>query len=260
MSIASIVTRSRQLLAGQSGRQSGRRIWWSRSSGAPVGNAFFAEELFAAVRDRRRQPQSAAKPGECAAEPRPGPCPEDTQATLRIVAAASGPVEHELLAAVSDLPEPELLAALRTAVAHQVLVPDPDTETYAFRHALTQEALYGDLLPGERAQLHAAFARALAERRGSSPIPAMATRRLGLPTTGSGHISRRRRCLPRWKPGCSPRRRTVSPTRGVISRPFSSFGIRLPMPSSDWVWTVPRCCGMRPSRPISPVTRAGRSP
>jgi hypothetical protein len=64
---------------------------------------------------------------------------ENAQATLRIAAAASGPVPHQLLAAVSDLPEPNLLAALREAVAHQVLVPDPATETYSFRHALSQE-------------------------------------------------------------------------------------------------------------------------
>jgi len=80
------------------------------------------------------------------------------------VAAAGGRVGHGLLAAVSELPEADLLAALRSAVAHQVLVPDPATETYAFRHALTQEALYAELLPGERARLHAAFARVLAER------------------------------------------------------------------------------------------------
>ena len=90
--------------------------------------------------------------------------PQDAQATLRLVAAAGGRVGHGLLAAVSELPEADLLAALRSAVAHQVLVPDPATETYAFRHALTQEALYAELLPGERARLHAAFARVLAER------------------------------------------------------------------------------------------------
>jgi DNA-binding CsgD family transcriptional regulator/tetratricopeptide (TPR) repeat protein len=80
-----------------------------------------------------------------------------------LVAAASGPVEAELLAVVSELPDADLLAALRAAVADQVLVPDPATETYAFRHALTQEALYAELLPGERARLHARFARALTE-------------------------------------------------------------------------------------------------
>jgi ATP/maltotriose-dependent transcriptional regulator MalT len=127
------------------------------------GNAFFAEELLGALRERDG---NASLPPrlENVLLSRVQMLSEDTQATLRIVAAASGPVEHELLAAVSDLPEAGLFAALRAAVAHQVLVPDPASETYTFRHALTQEALYGDLLPGERAQLHAAFAQALTDR------------------------------------------------------------------------------------------------
>jgi len=126
------------------------------------GNAFFAEELLATTHEGtgRSLPPSL----ENVLLSRVQVLPEDAQATLRIVAAASGRVEHELLAAVSELPEADLLAALRAAVAHQVLVPDPATETYAFRHALTQEALYAELLPGERAQLHAAFARVLTER------------------------------------------------------------------------------------------------
>jgi DNA-binding CsgD family transcriptional regulator/tetratricopeptide (TPR) repeat protein len=127
------------------------------------GNAFFAEELLAAAREENGNPQLPPSL-ENVLLSRIQILSEDAQATLRIAAAAGGPVEHYLLAAVSDLPEPDLLAALREAVAHQVLVPDPATETYSFRHALTQEALYGDLLPGERAQLHAAFAQALTER------------------------------------------------------------------------------------------------
>ena len=126
------------------------------------GNAFFAEELLAVAHhgDGRSLPPSL----ENVLLSRLQVLPEDTQATLRIVAAACGRVEPELLAAVSELSEVDLLTALRAAVAHQVLVPDPATETYAFRHALTQEALYAELLPGERAQLHAAFARVLTQR------------------------------------------------------------------------------------------------
>jgi DNA-binding CsgD family transcriptional regulator/tetratricopeptide (TPR) repeat protein len=126
------------------------------------GNAFFAEELLAVAHhsDGRNLPPSL----ENVLLSRLQILPEDTQATLRIVAAACGEVEPELLAAVSELSEVDLLAALRAAVAHQVLVPDPTTETYAFRHALTQEALYAELLPGERARLHAAFARVLTQR------------------------------------------------------------------------------------------------
>jgi predicted ATPase len=43
---------------------------------------------------------------------------------------------------------------------------DEDGDAYAFRHALVQEALYDDLLPGERGSLHAAYAAALAGRSG----------------------------------------------------------------------------------------------
>jgi DNA-binding CsgD family transcriptional regulator/tetratricopeptide (TPR) repeat protein len=128
------------------------------------GNAFFAEELLATTHPGDGGGRGLPPSLQNVLLSRVQVLPEDAQATLRVVAAASGRVEHELLAAVSQLSEADLLAALRAAVAHQVLIPDPATETYAFRHALTQEALYAELLPGERAQLHAAFARVLSER------------------------------------------------------------------------------------------------
>jgi DNA-binding CsgD family transcriptional regulator/tetratricopeptide (TPR) repeat protein len=128
------------------------------------GNAFFAEELLAATRQGDGDGRSLPPSLENVLLSRVHDLPEEAQATLRIVAAAGGRVEHELLAAVSELPEAGLLGALRAAVAHQLLVPDPATETYALRHTLAQEALYGELLPGERSRLHAAFARVLAER------------------------------------------------------------------------------------------------
>ncbi len=40
----------------------------------------------------------------------------------------------------------------------------PATTTYSFRHALAREAVYADLLPGERVRLHGAFAKLLAGR------------------------------------------------------------------------------------------------
>ncbi|HEY0644288.1 MAG TPA: hypothetical protein VGD39_12760, partial [Nocardioides sp.] len=73
-------------------------------------------------------------------------------------------VSHGLLAAVSDLGPTELEAALRTAVEANVLVASRGG-TYAFRHALLGEAVYDDLLPGERARLHADFVSALGEGR-----------------------------------------------------------------------------------------------
>ena len=54
---------------------------------------------------------------------------------------------------------------MRDAVGAGLLVNVDDT--YAFRHALLQEAVYGDLLPGERVRLHARFAELLEQRRAS---------------------------------------------------------------------------------------------
>jgi DNA-binding CsgD family transcriptional regulator/tetratricopeptide (TPR) repeat protein len=133
---------------------------WRRSE----GNAFFAEELLAASHQGDGSGRGLPPSLQNVLLSRVQVLPDEAQATLRLMAAAGGRVEHELLAAVSGLAEADLLAALREAVAHQVLVPDPASETYAFRHALTQEALYAELLPGERARLHAAFAQVLAER------------------------------------------------------------------------------------------------
>ncbi|GLY33377.1 LuxR family transcriptional regulator [Kineosporia sp. NBRC 101731] len=47
----------------------------------------------------------------------------------------------------------EAESALREAIAQQVLVPE-ELDRYRFRHALLQEAIYSDLLPGERVRLH----------------------------------------------------------------------------------------------------------
>ncbi|MBV9465960.1 MAG: hypothetical protein JO169_07590, partial [Solirubrobacterales bacterium] len=49
--------------------------------------------------------------------------------------------------------------ALREAIAEQVLVASDDGRL-SFRHALLREAVYDDLLPGERSELHLELARA----------------------------------------------------------------------------------------------------
>ncbi|HEU4490308.1 MAG TPA: AAA family ATPase [Jiangellales bacterium] len=85
-------------------------------------------------------------------------------AVLRLAAVGGSRVEHEVLAAVAELPEAELEACLREAVAGHVLVVD-DTG-YAFRHALLREVLHDDLLPGEHARLHVRYAQVLEERPG----------------------------------------------------------------------------------------------
>ncbi len=123
------------------------------------GNAFFVEELIGAATDGT------------------GPLPTDLSDLLliridslgdlarRVVKAASvagREVSHHLLAIVAGVDDTGLETGLRAAMDAKVMVAaSPDR--YAFRHALLSEAVYGDLLPGERVRLHAAYARALAD-------------------------------------------------------------------------------------------------
>jgi DNA-binding CsgD family transcriptional regulator/tetratricopeptide (TPR) repeat protein len=126
------------------------------------GNAFLAEELLAAetgthsgqVLPRRLQGILLAQITTL---------PADARQVLRLVATVGRPTEHQLLAAASQLPEARLVAAVREAVDRQLLVAGHDA--YRFRHVLLQEAVYGELLPGERRLVHAAVAQALTEDR-----------------------------------------------------------------------------------------------
>jgi tetratricopeptide (TPR) repeat protein len=123
------------------------------------GNPFFAEELVAAG--------TAGTPGVLPAglhdllAARIDTLSGAGQQVLRVAAVAGRRVGHGLLAAACGLDQTELLLALREAVEHQVLVPHPDGEGYVFRHALLQEVVQADLLPGERRQLHATLASSL---------------------------------------------------------------------------------------------------
>jgi DNA-binding CsgD family transcriptional regulator/tetratricopeptide (TPR) repeat protein len=85
--------------------------------------------------------------------------PEPTQQVLRSAAAGCARVGHRLLAEATGLDDRALTAVLRPAVAANVLIADADA--YVFRHELIREAVWEDLLPGERAQAERAFAEAL---------------------------------------------------------------------------------------------------
>ncbi|MCY9784836.1 AAA family ATPase [Nocardiopsis sp. EMB25] len=88
--------------------------------------------------------------------------PDATRRLLGLAATAGEHVEHPVLAAAarcSGTSEEELERALRQAVDAQVLRA---TESgYSFRHALLAEAVYTDLLPGERVRSHRRYAEAL---------------------------------------------------------------------------------------------------
>lgn len=120
------------------------------------GNAYYAEELLAAA---TASGPSGALPSGLAALllSRVERAPDEAQQVLGTVAVAGRRASDELVRAASGLPDDAYDEAVREAVAHQLLVPD-GVDGYAFRHALMREAVYNDLLPGERTRLHARLA------------------------------------------------------------------------------------------------------
>jgi ATP/maltotriose-dependent transcriptional regulator MalT len=86
---------------------------------------------------------------------------DTAQRVLRLASVAGVRVDDRLLAAVAGRREDELYAGLREAVDHHLLTVDESGAGYAFRHALTRDAVYHDILPGERARLHAGYGAAL---------------------------------------------------------------------------------------------------
>jgi DNA-binding CsgD family transcriptional regulator len=179
------------------------------------GNAYYAEELLTESADRGDD--ELVLPAGLAALllNRVERLSDAAQRVLRAAAVAGRRADDELVRAASGLPVAEYEDAIREAVAQQLLVPDgPDG--YAFRHALLREAVYGDLLPGERTRLHGALAGLLADEQrlaanpgtaaelahhylASHDIPGafaasvragMEAERLGAPAEAHGHFDR----------------------------------------------------------------------
>jgi DNA-binding CsgD family transcriptional regulator/tetratricopeptide (TPR) repeat protein len=89
------------------------------------------------------------------------------QQVVRAAAVAGRRADDGLIRAASGLPDAEYEDAVREAAAHQLLVPD-GADGYRFRHALLREAVYSDLLPGERTRLHARLAALLTDVPGAA--------------------------------------------------------------------------------------------
>lgn len=121
------------------------------------GNAFFTEELVEATTD-----DGNALPDDLShlLLVRLDQIDDATRAVVRAAAVAGRRVSHALLARVVGLETTALDNALRAAVESNLLTPSAD-EGYSFRHALLAEAVYDDLLPGERVRLHLAYVEAL---------------------------------------------------------------------------------------------------
>jgi DNA-binding CsgD family transcriptional regulator len=123
------------------------------------GNPLYVEELLAAGLDGRGAPPQSLNDAFMLRIER---LPAEARATARAV-AVGGRVDEPTLAALTGLSDDALRETLRAAIAENVLLAGDD-DRYRFRHALLREAVYDDLLPGERGDLHRATALALEAR------------------------------------------------------------------------------------------------
>jgi DNA-binding CsgD family transcriptional regulator/tetratricopeptide (TPR) repeat protein len=152
------------------------------------GNPFFSEELLTAVRAGLRELPATLHD---LLRGRVQALPEPARQVLVVVALAGRQVSHRLLAAVAGLRDAQLDQALRAAVASQLLVTAPGEDGYQVRHALLREVVDADLLPGERARLHAGLAQTLTKQPELADGPtAVAAAELAAHWDGAGEPAR----------------------------------------------------------------------
>ena len=120
------------------------------------GNPFVVEELARDLRDGRVELSDTLREIFLS---RVDELPPNAYAVVHALAAGVEPVEHAVLARVVPAPEPELIEAIRAAVAHRFVASAADG--YRLRHRLVSEILEDELLPAENASLHRRWAEAL---------------------------------------------------------------------------------------------------
>ncbi len=135
---------------------------FERSEGIPL----LVEEIVRAVRDGGVEADFIPPSLRDVLLARAEQLSDGGQHVVRVVSAAARWAPDELLTVVAGLAGAELFGALREAVGQQLLVVDPAGRGYGFRHSLARAAVHEDLLPGERAQLHRAYAEAIEQRPG----------------------------------------------------------------------------------------------
>jgi DNA-binding CsgD family transcriptional regulator/tetratricopeptide (TPR) repeat protein len=141
-----------ELAEGITGRLPGTRLLDDvlRLSG---GNPFFVEELIAG------RPDMVPSNLREVVMARVSALGETERRLLRLASVGGPVVDPGVLARIADADPGWLQDRLRHLIDHHHLVVTGDE--IAFRHALSQEVIYGELLPGERTALHRSYAEYL---------------------------------------------------------------------------------------------------
>jgi predicted ATPase len=218
------------------------------------GNPFFAEELLAARREGTRMPPALRD----LLLARVDALPESAQRVLEAAAVAGSRVDHELLAAATGRDGGQLVPLLREAVARHLLAVDEGNGGYMFRHALVQEAVYGELLPVQRAPLHAAYARALDRRIGRCDADAGGTAvelaQLAYHWQGAGDQGQ---ALPSLVRAGQAAELAAAPAE-ALEHYQRALDLWEQAPAARW--TRSRCCTVRPRRRTSLAVLTWRWP
>jgi DNA-binding NarL/FixJ family response regulator len=143
-------------LAGILGNAPDRRLV-ARLHERGGGNPFFTEELLAVAERGERRIGLTLREILLA---RVGGLSGSSRDLLRVVAVAGQSARHDVLAIVTRMEQSQMAGPLREAIDRHLLQAG-DQEVMQFRHGLLREAVYDELLPGERLELHAAVAAAL---------------------------------------------------------------------------------------------------
>jgi DNA-binding NarL/FixJ family response regulator len=118
------------------------------------GNPFFTEELAAAHLAGETIP--ALLSDLLAADI--GALDPAGRHVLAALAAVGRDADPELLSRIIDVDEPTMEAAVRAAIDAHLVVVDPASDAYRFRHPLIGEVAYAAALPTERRRLHRSIA------------------------------------------------------------------------------------------------------
>ncbi|HEX6110593.1 MAG TPA: AAA family ATPase, partial [Ktedonobacteraceae bacterium] len=88
---------------------------------------------------------------------------------LALAAVAGRRFDLPILQQVMRADEPDMLVLMKELVAAQFVIEEAD-DLFSFRHALTREAVYSELLAGERRELHRTIAETIEQLAYSSSI------------------------------------------------------------------------------------------